>query len=66
MDLPPKAAEFFVVSNNLDRHGSGGSYLYGSNVLVQWKQPMYVGTGKQHPLERTRHQELRQHALMEV
>ena len=25
--LPPKAAEFFAVSKDFDRHGSGGRYL---------------------------------------
>ena len=29
-DLPPKAAEFFAVSDDFDQHDSGRRYLYGA------------------------------------
>ena len=43
-DLPPKAAQFFVVSNDFDRHGSGGRYLYRSVVPVRRQRPMDGGS----------------------
>ena len=33
-DLPPKAAEFFAVSDNFDQHGSSGRYLHRDVVPV--------------------------------
>ena len=35
MDLPLKVVEFSAVSNNFDRHGSDGRYLYGDVVPVK-------------------------------
>ena len=52
--LPPKAAEFFSVSDNFDRHVSGGRYLYGAVILARWQRPMDGGTGTQNLSEWTR------------
>ena len=65
-NLPPKAAEFFAVSNDFYQHGGDRRYLYGAVVMVQWNKSMDRGTRNQHPAERTRNQEWRQRSLSEA